>query len=124
MNGTDRFLLDTNVLIALDANHPKVVSRIDGITAHISFVSEIELLSFRGLTSKQRNHLKEMISHFTVIDVSAPIKNRTIELRIKHNIKLPDALIAATSIEYQLPLITADKGFERIPELECIVMEL
>ena len=34
-----------------------------------------------------------------------------------YNIKLPDAIIAATAIEQNLTLITADTGFEKIKEL-------
>ncbi|MFN8863070.1 MAG: PIN domain-containing protein [Flavobacteriales bacterium] len=33
-------------------------------------------------------------------------------LRKKDQIKLPDALIAATAIHHQLPLITADNDFK------------
>ncbi len=31
--------------------------------------------------------------------------------------KLPDAIIAATAIHLQIPLITADKDFEKVEEL-------
>ncbi|MFO0360541.1 MAG: PIN domain-containing protein [Flavobacteriales bacterium] len=38
-------------------------------------------------------------------------------LRKKYQIKLPDALIAATAIHFQLPLITADNDFKAVEEL-------
>lgn len=124
MSGTDRLLLDTNVLIALDNNHPKLVSRLEGTTSYLSFVSEIELLSFKFIAVTHRQKLKQMIGFFTIIDLHHQIKETAIELRLKNNIKLPDAIIAATSIVYRLPLLTADKGFEKITDLECIVFEV
>jgi predicted nucleic acid-binding protein len=124
MSGIDRLLLDTNVLIALDNNHPKVVNRLEGTTAYISFVTEIELLSFKLITPLHRQKLKQMIGYFTVIDLNPQIKECAIELRLQNNVKLPDALIAATSIVYRLPLFTADKGFEKIPDLECVIFEI
>jgi len=38
-------------------------------------------------------------------------------IRRKYNIKLPDAIIAATALENDMVLITADNGFEKIKEL-------
>lgn len=52
------------------------------------------------------------------------IKEQVIELRKKYTIKLPDAIIAATSIIYSIPLVTADKGFSKIEELDLILIEL
>ncbi len=33
----------------------------------------------------------------------------------QYNLKLPDAIIAATSICYDLPLLTCDKEFKKVP---------
>lgn len=38
--------------------------------------------------------------------------------------KLPDSIIAATSLVYGLPLISADKGFSKIEELDFILIEM
>jgi predicted nucleic acid-binding protein len=37
---------------------------------------------------------------------------------------LPDAIIAATAIEEELLLISADKGFRRIKDLQLILIEV
>ena len=69
------------------------------------------------------NHLDRRNKHTWIpgkscsIPVTDEIKNTTILLRRKYNIKLPDAIIAATSIENDLALITADAGFKKISEL-------
>lgn len=35
-------------------------------------------------------------------------------IKKKYSIKLPDAIITATAIVFQIPLITSDKGFKNI----------
>ena len=45
-------------------------------------------------------------------------------LKRKYNIKLPDAIIASTCLTYKLPLVTADKGFSRILELDLFMIEI
>lgn len=42
--------------------------------------------------------------------------------RKHYKIKLPDAIIAATAIVNQIPLITADKVFEQIKELNLVLI--
>ncbi|QNN44125.1 PIN domain-containing protein [Pedobacter roseus] len=38
--------------------------------------------------------------------------------------KIPDALVAATAQLLQLPIITADKTFTRVKEIDCILIEV
>ncbi|WP_367278588.1 hypothetical protein [Mucilaginibacter sp.] len=38
--------------------------------------------------------------------------------------KLPDAVIAATAIYFDLPLFTMDKGFEKITDLQAVILSL
>jgi len=58
------------------------------------------------------------------LEWNAKIKEQTIRLKRKYNIKLPDAIIASTSLVYGIPLVTADKGFSKIEELDLILIEL
>jgi predicted nucleic acid-binding protein len=39
------------------------------------------------------------------------------------SVKLPDAIIAATSIYLDLPSLTADTGFEKIKGVKLILVE-
>jgi predicted nucleic acid-binding protein len=45
----------------------------------------------------------------------------TIEFRKSRKLKLPDAIVAASSFYSKLPLLTADKTFIKIEELNVIV---
>jgi len=38
-------------------------------------------------------------------------------------IKLPDAIIASTSLYLNFPLVTADTGFQNIPQLDLLFLE-
>lgn len=51
------------------------------------------------------------------------IKELCISLKQKYKVKIPDAIIAASSIVYGLPLITSDADFKIIKELSLIFIE-
>lgn len=123
MNG-HRFLADTNMLIMLVEGNDRVAELFDGCQIFTSFVSELELLSESGLLTKQIKKLEHLLNDCTVIDINLAIKSKTIAIRRKHKIKLPDAIIAATAIILDLPLITADKGFKKVDGLTLILFEL
>jgi hypothetical protein len=57
-----------------------------------------------------------------VVDISPAIKRKVIDIRQKVKLKLPDAIIAASAIVLGLPVVTADKQFEKIPGLSAIIV--
>ncbi len=117
------FIADTNFLIYLHEGN-EIVKPFLNYNFGISFISEVELLGFKNITKKEEIELKSLISDCFSIDWNTKIKEKTIELRRKYNLKLPDSIIAATSIVYSFPLVTADKQFSKIEELDLIVIEL
>jgi len=52
------------------------------------------------------------------------ISELTIKLRRRYSLKLPDAIIAATALSLEIPLLTADKDFAKIKEIDCFILEL
>lgn len=90
----------------------------------ISFITEIELLGYKGINKTEENKLKNLINDCFYADWSPKIKEKTIELRRKYNIKLTDAIIASTALVYGVPLVSADSGFSKITELELILIEV
>ncbi len=50
--------------------------------------------------------LHNFISDVLVIELERPIKLKTADIRRQHKIKLPDAIIAATALVYDLVLIS------------------
>lgn len=120
MNGID-FIADTNALIYfLDGNScmlPYATKKLG-----FSIISEMELLSFSGITQEEEIGVKTLLSDCSKFHLTEEIKNKTIEIRRKYKTKLPDAIVAATAIVNNLPLISADKGFKQISELNLILI--
>ena len=90
----------------------------------ISFITELELLSFPRSTDESEKIIKGLLKNCLIIDISPEIKDLTIGFRKKSKLKLPDSIIAATTFYYKLPFLTADKQFRRIEELDIIIYEL
>ncbi len=115
MNGID-FLADTNALIYL-LNGNSCMTPYLQKSLSFSVISEMELLSFPGITQQEEDSIKSLLQDCTELSISSEIKKQTIEIRKKYRIKLPDAIVSASAIVNNIPLITADKGFRQIAEL-------
>jgi len=57
-----------------------------------------------------------------IIDLNTEVKGKTIYLRKKYNLKLPDAIISATAYAIEAILITSDKQLHQITEFKSISM--
>jgi hypothetical protein len=87
----------------------------------ISAITEIELLCWKSATEKDIEVLRSFIDDAVVIGLEQPIKYKTADIRKKHKIKLPDAIIAATAIIYELTLISRNiSDFKDIKGLKLI----
>jgi predicted nucleic acid-binding protein len=108
-----RFLIDTNILIyyfngLLDNDE---IHTIFAESFNISIISKIEFLSWNKLlkNNELQEKAKTFISYANVIELDNNIADKTITLRQKYNLKTPDAIILATSINNNLTLLTNDK---------------
>lgn len=123
MNGS-RIFVDTNILLYFLNGDLEVIDMISDKDISISFITELELLSFPRLSDKDEKTIKGLLKNFTILDINPEIKRLTIELRKKSNLKLPDSIIAATAYINKLPLLTADKQFKTLDELDIIIYEI
>ena len=89
----------------------------------ISFISELEVLSGPNLNAQSIEKAKILISKYEVVGYLPEIKDIVIDIRSKKRIKLADAIIAATAIYLNYPLVSADKGFFGIEGLDFIYHE-
>ncbi|MBI2270478.1 MAG: type II toxin-antitoxin system VapC family toxin [Bacteroidetes bacterium] len=122
MSGNN-FLIDTNVALFLLSGNKTVANLINDKQLYISFVTQLELLGYNGISNDEISKVKQFIDECVIIDINSEIKDRVIEIRKKYAIKLPDAIIAATSIYIDAPLLSADKGFKKITALQLILIE-
>lgn len=111
------YLLDTNiVLYHLGGRLKKPLPNGRFI---VSFVTEIELLSYPDLTEADELVIRDFLAKIQIVGLNQEIKDRTISLRKGRRLKTPDALIAATAIVYDTCVLTNDTQFQRIGELRC-----
>lgn len=67
--------------------------------------------------------IRDFLEHVVTIEMESDIRELAIKIRRKSKTKLPDAVIAATAIKYDLPLFTMDKGFAKITELDAVIIK-
>jgi len=63
------------------------------------------------------------LSELKIENISEEIKQNTIQIRKSTNLKLPDCIIAATSMSLNIPLVTSDKQLSSVPGLDVILYE-
>ena len=119
MSGNN-ILLDTNAIIAVLDGHSIAKEIINNNILHISFITELEALSYQKLSTSDRNLIQSFLSDCTLLELNPEIKKNTIDFRVAYKLKLPDAIIAAKVNYYQLPLVSADKFFSKVKEIEII----
>ena len=89
----------------------------------ISAITELELFGKKGLNKSEIEEVKHLIDNCIIADINAEIKQITKDLLQSSSVKLPDAIIAATSIYLDLPLFTSDTGFKNISGLNLVLLE-
>jgi predicted nucleic acid-binding protein len=118
----NKFLLDTNTILYLLGGKLSPQSLPDG-KLFISFINELELLSYPNFSKNEEIKIKEFIDDIDVYNLTDEIKSDTIRLRKKYNIKLPDAIVCATALFQSAALITFDESLYKIKELKVLKLE-
>jgi len=121
VNG-NKFLLDTNILLYIAGKRIDTTSLPQG-EFFISFVTELEILSYPSRTTQEEIRLRKLLAEMPVIDATREIKDSAIALRKQYRLKLPDALIAATAQTLNATPITNDKGFDTIKEITTLAIK-
>jgi hypothetical protein len=113
------FLLDTNTILYLLGGKLNL-KNLPGGKFFISVINELELLSYPHLSNEEEIKIKNFIDDIDVFDLTDEIKTETVRLRKKYSIKLPDAIICATALTQNAPLITFDENLSKIKELKIL----
>lgn len=116
MNG-NRFLLDTNIILYILAGDKIIANYLRNKILYTSIICEIELFSYKSISLSEEKEIEDFLKEFRIISIDQTVKELAIQLRKKYFLKIPDTIIAATSISLGIPLVTADKGFKQISEL-------
>lgn len=116
------FVLDTNVVLYHLGN--RLAENLPDGPLCISIITEMELLSFPGLSEKEEEEIQRLLKGINIIELSKPIKNEAIQLRKTFKLKLPDAIIIATAKNLSAPLITNDFALAKIEGIEVKTINL
>ncbi len=119
----DKIFVDTNILVYLFQGDAEIARILDGKDIVISFITEMELLSFPKASKKELKYISSFINHCQVIHINNSIKETAISYRKSYSLKLPDAIVAASADYFNLPLFTADRDFEKIAELNLLLYQ-
>ena len=121
MNGR-RYFLDTNTIVQLLAgNSELLVLLADAEYVATSIICELEFFSFLALPEEDVMLFRQLSKRIEMIDLASgnlPLKNRIREIRSARKLKLPDAIIVASSINNHCTLITADRQLLNMKELD------
>ncbi len=109
MNGSVKYLLDTNILIGRMSPHG-----VNTANSGYSVITRIELLGFPAITPVEIVGIERMLAPFMRYALATEVEEQTILLRRSKRVKLPDAIIAATAKVHGLTLLTLDENLAKI----------
>ena len=87
----------------------------------ISVITHIEILSFANIDKEEEKQLRDFVSIAIILALNIEVSLKAISIKKEKRIKLPDAVIAATALNFDLVLITRNMSdFTGIKNLELI----
>ena len=106
MSGNN-LLLDTNILIYLSKKELKIeeFARKDD-ELYISVISVMEAKGYQFGSKQEERIIDSLCDNLIKVHLTDEVIKKVINFRKKHKIKLPDAIILASAIEYNLKLVT------------------
>ena len=118
-------LCDSNILIyAAEPGLSQVNAYVQSADACIAIISHIEVLGFPRfdtLDSIRQARLEELVATLPAIPLDDAIVHRAIVLRRQKKMSVADAIVAATALECDMPLVTRNEAdFKHIAGLKII----
>ena len=120
------YILDSNMVIyylnkALPENARQMIKQVITNGASISIITRLEVLGWYNCSDIEFQYGLRLIRQFTEIPLTDTIAKYCINIRHIQKVKLPDAIIAATAIKHDLPLLTRNvSDFEKVSGLKII----
>ena len=127
-------VLDTSILIDIERKKEKTLKKLESFTkiypvpAKITFINHFEfLLGIKEKEPKNREKSISFLNNFIILNSSRITATILSDLKYMYdkkgiNFSLTDLLIASLVIENNMILLTKDKDFEKIEELEKIII--
>ena len=115
-------LLDTNINIyACKPGGEWLLTWTNDPETAIASVTRIESLGFAGISPEEHDAIRGFLATSLNYALDDEIIEKAISLRQQMKMSLGDAIIAATALEYDLPLVTRNEDdFKNITGLKVI----
>lgn len=118
-------IFDTNILIELYRGNEKTREVVLGLEEATFYISAITVAEFLvGARNKlEMSVIRGQLNHYNILPITEDISNLFVNLfqkySLSHKPSIPDTLIAATSLYYELPLLTLNKrDFQYFPGIK------
>ena len=114
------FLIDTNILIYyFNGLIPEIIksdiSKILKNSFNVSIITVIEFLGYHKFNNKQYSLARHWVNNSNIFKLTDEISFVSIDLKRNYNLKLGDALIAATAMVNKLILVSRnEKDFTKL----------
>lgn len=120
-----QYLIDTNAVIDYLGNKlpPQGMAFMNHVVDSIPIVSVITKIEVLGFNASRQYHniLSDFLNDAVVLSLTDAIVESSILLRRERKIKLPDVIIAATALSFNIQLITRNvRDFEQIEGLHIV----
>ena len=113
-------LIDSNLIIyATQLPYAQLRGWLVNHATHYCAISRLETLGYQQLRHAEKQAIIAILDNLELLMINMATLDIAITLRQQRKMSLGDALIAASCLEHQLPLATAnDKDFDWIEGLE------
>lgn len=115
-------MLDTNIVIyACQSDGAMLAPWTADDHASVASVTLVEAQGFTGINPPEDAAIRGFLSQCLCYPLDDEVIERAVLMRQQKRMKLRDAIIAATALEYGLPLVTRNEAdFKGIPGLQII----
>jgi predicted nucleic acid-binding protein len=108
-------LLDTNIALYLLGG--RLAEPLPTGIYGVSVITEMELLAWPSLTAEEERKVREFLGKVVICELTSSIRARAVQLRKEQYLKLPDAIVCATAMEFGVELWTNDMRLAKVPGL-------
>ncbi len=122
-------IFDTSVVIEIERGNRSVIERLEELRKlypappRISFMTYFEFLyGLRKKSIKNKEKSRAFLELFEVIQTTNTTAEFLVLLKEKYNLSLTDLFIASQAMETNGVLVSKDGDFEKIEEIEKIVL--
>lgn len=118
---SERVAIDTNILLYILGGDGAANELLKGHVVVASTMVRMEALVYHGADVTHIEQVHRFLERCHLEEIHRSIQDLAVDLRLRHRLKLPDAVIGATAIHLGIPLITADRAFNKLKS-DCEVV--